>query len=307
MSVSQREKPTALPWVRQAQRGATGFALCLVCLVRVPVTRADEVHADIEYRRVGNDRLLLDASVPDGPGPFPVVLVVHGGGWMSGDKKTGMGPILQPLTDAHFVWFSINYRMAPASRWPACLDDVNAAIRWVKAHAAEYKGDPRRIALLGYSAGGHLACLAATTATADTAVQAVVGLAPPTDLELDLPQRGGLSLPLQNLLDRPHEVDDASLKTLREISAIHFVHAGLPPFLIMQGTGDKSVPYSGSVAFVAKLREAGVPCAFVSLPNAPHRIADWMKYDDHWGTKLTEWLNATLRPQSATNRPATQP
>ena len=280
--------------------------VCASASGRIAVA-ASQLHSDIEYGRVGDARLLLDASVPDGPGPFPVLIVVHGEGWMAGDKAKGMAPILTPLTDGRFVWFSINYRLAPANRWPACLDDLNTAIRWAKAHAAEYKGDPRRIALIGYSAGGQIVCMAATTATPDTAVQAVVGLAPPTDLEFDLPQRGGLSVSLQNLLGQPHEVTEASRKQLKQISAIHFVHPGLPPFLVMQGTADHSVPYAGSVAFVDKLRQAHVPCDFVSLPGAGHRIADWHKFDDHFGTKLTDWLNATLRPSPPNPPPTTRP
>ncbi len=70
--------------------------------------------------------------------------------------------MFEPLSRANFTWFTIDYRLAPENRWPACFDDVQTAIRWVKQHAAEFKGDPERIALIGYSAGGHLATLAGT-------------------------------------------------------------------------------------------------------------------------------------------------
>ncbi|HET7535264.1 MAG TPA: alpha/beta hydrolase, partial [Candidatus Didemnitutus sp.] len=126
------------------------------------------LHPDIEYGRADGVSLKLDVSVPEGEGPFPVAILVHGGGWSSGDKagsdKPGNGaditPWFAPLTTAKFTWFSINYRTAPEHRWPACFEDVQTAIRWVKAHAKEFKGDPNRIAILGHSAGGHLACLA---------------------------------------------------------------------------------------------------------------------------------------------------
>ena len=185
------------------------------------------VSKDVEYGRVGDTVLRLDASTPDGAGLFPVAIVVHGGGWQSGDKAVDPAPILAALAEAHFVSFSINYRFAPVNHWPACFDDVKTAIRWTKAHAAGYHGDPNRIALIGYSAGGHLVCLAATTADPDMQVQAVVGLEPPTDLELDLPQRGGLSKPLQDLLDQPHQVTDASRKLLHDISAVNHIHPRL--------------------------------------------------------------------------------
>ena len=108
---------------------------------------------DIEYGEAGGEKLLLDAHVPAGDGKFPVVIIVHGGGWMSWDKETDIVPVFAPVA-TNFTWFTINYRLAPTNRWPACFEDVQTAIRWVKQHAAEFKGDPERIALLGYSAGG---------------------------------------------------------------------------------------------------------------------------------------------------------
>jgi pectinesterase len=160
-----------------------------------------EMVRDIVYREVDGEKLLLDASVPTGHGTYPIAILVHGGGWSRGDKngldEPGKGADITswfgPLTTAKFTWFSINYRHAPKHHWPACFEDVQAAIRWVKAHAAEYKGDPHRIALFGHSAGGQLVCLAATVADESTRVQAVVGFAPVTDFEQELPVRGGLS------------------------------------------------------------------------------------------------------------------
>ena len=128
---------------------------------------------DNEYGRADSERLRLDVSVPEGTGPFPIAILVHGGGWSGGDKSgsdhpgdsADISPWFAPLTAAKFTWFSINYRLAPVHRWPACFADVQAAIRWVKAHAAVYKGDPHRLALFGHSAGGHLVCLAGTEPT----------------------------------------------------------------------------------------------------------------------------------------------
>lgn len=161
-----------------------------------------QLHRDVEYGRVGDARLLLDVSVPEGKGPFPVAILIHGGGWNSGDKSgsnnPGNGADITPwfgLLNDRFTWFSINYRLAPQNRWPACFEDVQTAIRWVKAHATQFKGDPKRIALFGHSAGGHLAFLAGVEQTPDTKVQAVVGFAPVTDFEQELPMRRGLSLP----------------------------------------------------------------------------------------------------------------
>jgi pectinesterase len=252
------------------------------------------LNANIEYGQADGEKLLLDVCVPDGDGPFPVAIMVHGGGWMAGDKLRDHLPILESLTDAKFTWFSINYRLAPKYRWPACLDDVETAIRWVKAHAADYKGDPRRIALLGYSAGGHLVCQTVVTGGDDLRVQAVVGLAPPTDNLADSERRGGLSPSMTNLLDRAKTIDDESRAVLREISPLNHVKPGLPPFLLIQGAEDKSVPYSQSVNFQAKLKEAGVPCELITLTGAPHRLTEWGKSDPLYRQKMIAWLERAL-------------
>jgi acetyl esterase/lipase len=250
---------------------------------------------DIEYGKTGEESLRLDVSVPEGRGPFPVVLLVHGGGWSAGDKQRDITPLFEPLTKAGFIWFSINYRLAPANRWPACLEDVQTAIRWVKTHAAEYKGDPRRIALMGYSAGGQLACQAAALAKDDTRVQAVVGFAPPTDLVADTERRGGLSKSLQALLDR-ESVDDQTRMLLKDMSPINHVHAGFPSCLLVHGDADKTVPREQSLQFQSRLRENGVACELVDVTNAPHRLEDWDKFDPTYKEKLIAWLKRVLAP-----------
>lgn len=279
----------------------------LVCLwssaLFVSLSQA-ELRRDIEYGQACGERLLLDVNMPEGTGPFPIAILVHGGGWSSGDKsgaeKPGSGadiaPWFEPLTRAHYTWFSINYRLAPAHRWPACFDDVLTAIRWIKAHAAEYRGDPKRIALFGHSAGGHLACLAAVLAQADTRVQAVVGFAPVTDFEQELPIRGGLSPSLQKLHNRPHEMTPEALTILRATSPINHAKPGLPPFLLVHGDADKTVPYQQTLNFQAKLRTVDVPCDLLTLPGAGHRLTEWDKYEPNWMERVIVWLNRTLPP-----------
>jgi len=281
-----------------------GLAVPLLALL-VALTAsgsAATLKKDIEYGSAGGMRLLLDASVPDGQGPFPVAILIHGGGWGSGDKSgtdvpnsgADITPWFAPLTEANFTWFSINYRLAPASRWPACFDDVQTAIRWVKAHAAEFKGDPGRIVLFGHSAGGHLAFLSGVLSDEATRVQAVVGFAPVTDFEFDLQARGGLSTALQNLLGRPKEATPESLARLREISPINRVRAGLPPFLILQGDADKTVPMQATVNFRDKLVAAGNTCDFWVIPRAPHRLKPWIECDPTYPGRLVAWLRQKL-------------
>src|SRR3954465_1664974 len=103
----------------------------------------------VEYGKPGGHALLLDLHVPDGPGPFPAAILVHGGGFDAGSRATNMSPTFQPLADAGFAWFSIDYRMAPEFRFAEAKADVDAAIAWVKANASTYKVDPAKIVLAG--------------------------------------------------------------------------------------------------------------------------------------------------------------
>lgn len=248
----------------------------------------------IEYGEAGGQKLLLDAHVPDGNGPFPVAIIIHGGGWMSGDPEKDIVPVFAPYA-TNYTWFTVSYRLAPTNPWPACYDDVQTAIRWVKAHAAEYKGDPERIALIGYSAGGHLVTLAGTQSAPDTRVQAIVGMAPPTDLVADNERRGGLTISMRSLFGfDTTNITDSARAVLKKNSPIDYVKPGLPPFMIVQGTADKTVPENQSLAFQEKLKAAGVDCEMIAIPRAQHRIADWDRFDPDWQRKLMAWLDEKL-------------
>ena len=276
------------------------LAVILTC---VTALRA-ELKTDIVYGEAAGEKLLLDAQVPTGEGPFPIAILVHGGGWSSGDKKgaekpgsgADISPWFGPLTSAKFTWFSINYRLAPKHRWPACFDDVQTAIRWVKAHAAEYKGDPKRIAIFGHSAGGHLALLAALQTNDDTRVQAAVGYAPVTDFEQELPTRGGASLSLQGLFAIGKDITPTSLKILRDTSPIHHIQpkGGHPPFLILHGDEDKTVPLQQSLNFQSRLRANGVSCDLFIIPGAPHRLTEWSKTSKDHDERMITWVRAVL-------------
>ena len=246
---------------------------------------------NLEYGEAGGEKLLLDAHVPAGDGKHPVLIIVHGGGWCAGDKETDIVPVLATEI-TNFTWFTINYRLAPANRWPACYNDLLTAIRWVKKHAAEYKGDPDRIALIGYSAGGHLVTLAGTRTNADTRVQAIVGFAPPTEIAVDAQRRGSMDkwVSMKYLLGRD-TLDDATLKIMSEISPSEHVQAGLPPFLLVQGSADKTVPPAQTLDFRSRLQAAdGIPCDMITITNGQHRIADWAKFHPGWQGEVVTWL-----------------
>ena len=271
---------------------------------------------DLEYGEAGGQKLLLDVHVPLGAGPFPVVLIVHGGGWMAGDKEADIVPVFAPVA-TNFTWFTINYRLAPANPWPACYDDLQTAIRWVKTHAAEFKGDPKRLALLGYSAGGHLVTLAGTRGAPKSfwhflqpgkksgeRVQAIAAFAPPTDLVADNERRGGLSVSMKNLFSCDvTNLTDGVRSVLKKNSPLTYVRRGLPPFLILQGSADQTVPANQSVAFQKKMRAAGADCQLILIPGGQHRISEWKNFDPSWPEKLRAWLEEKLGEKSVNKNP----
>jgi acetyl esterase/lipase len=285
------------------------FLILLATLVVVTASTAvaAELRPDIEYANVEGESLKLDASVPTGDGPFPIAILIHGGGWGGGDKAREHVPPVAPLINEEFTWFSINYRLAPTHRWPACIDDVRTAIRWVKEHAAEFKGDPKRVVLIGYSAGGHLAAYAATTADDATRPQALVVYAGPTDLEADCERRKGLSPSLQALFDHDVELDDAIRTKLRDASPLYHVSKKTPPTLLIHGTIDESVPYGQSVKFQAKLAEMKVPCDLITIPRGGHRTQEWRWRVPDYERQVRYWLHDAVAaaPSPATSSPAT--
>src|SRR3569832_1380925 len=108
------------------------------------------MHHNIEYTRVGETGLAMDAAIPQTAALVPAEIVLHRGGWVRGDRAVDVAPILPPLSDAGFAWFSISYRlMIDAAQFGAGGEDVEAAVRFVRAHAAEYHVDPDRFALVG--------------------------------------------------------------------------------------------------------------------------------------------------------------
>lgn len=271
--------------------------LCFALAAGVSVSAA--LQTDIEYGAAGGESLKLDASIPDGPGPFPAVILVHGGGWTAGDKSGGpqkgyMAPMHGPLEKAGYAWFSINYRLAPKHPYPACVEDVETAIRWVKAHAAEYRIDPARIALAGESAGGHLVALVATRMTAETRLAAIVDfygrhdMVGMTKLGDKLP--GNMSrLFGAEVLDAPTEA------RLREASPLDHVKPGLPPFLLVHGDKDASVPYQHSVALEARLKVSGVPVDFITIKDGVHGMINWGTVAPGYGDQVVAWLQKTLK------------
>src|SRR5947208_14699002 len=109
---------------------------------------------DVEFGKPGGKSLLLDLHVPDGPGPFPAAILVHGGGFDEGSKSTNVRPLFDVLANAGYAWFSIDYRLAPLAHHKDANEDVVSSIRCVRANAKQYHIDVSKIVLIGESAGG---------------------------------------------------------------------------------------------------------------------------------------------------------
>jgi acetyl esterase/lipase len=213
---------------------------------------------------------------------LPIVLQVHGGGWMVGNKAQQGQPLLSRLVPTGFVGVSVNYRLAPGAVFPAQLIDVKRAIAWVKEHVAEYGGDADRIVITGGSAGGHLASLAALTPNApeyqpsfedvDTSVMACIDFYGPSDFTDRLGVRGRLSS-YEVFLSRvvmPGKLADHP-ELYAAMSPVEHVNPSAPPFLIVQGELDVLVWREESEAFAGELAAVSdQPVVYWEVPGAQH-------------------------------------
>jgi len=281
-------------------------ALVVTLLVSGPEGFAAEpslpaVRMDIEYAQVDDVSLTLDAFVPDGPGPFPTCILVHGGGFTKGDKQSYIKPLFEPLSQSGFVWFTINYRLAPQHRWPACVEDVETAIRWVKEHASEYKVDINRMALIGESAGGFLVSYVAARPTDETRVAAVIPFYGAHDREFQIRHFQVLGESTKALLGLT-ELNEAAWQRLRETSSTTYLHQGMPPFLLIHGDQDQQVPLEQSVRFQEKMKALGNACDLIIIPGGSHGMGGWNKLNSDYREQMIGWLNKVFNERADQNR-----
>ena len=266
----------------------------------------------------------MDLRVPDGSGPFPVIVFLHSGAWISGDRSGG--PAIREAQRGYAV-ASIDYRLAPKFHWPAQIEDCKAAVRWLRANAARFHLDPHRIGVFGTSAGGHLAAVLGTSAGIaeleglelgnaqfSSAVRAVVDLYGPVDLlTMDaqkLPCYPGLSandsfMPPSLLIGCP--IQSCPEKTLTS-NPITYVDKSDPPFLILQGKLDCLTPWQQAQELYDALQGAGVASRLVYLPNAEHADDEFNSPENQ--ALIDQFLDVNLkgvRRRAATPSPAALP
>jgi acetyl esterase len=252
-----------------------------------------EERKDVEYAQVQGVHLALDAHIPDGPGPFRAAILVHGGGWIGGDKQQYITYLFKPLADANFVWISINYRLAPKFTFPAPAEDVELAIQYVRKNAAKFKIDPNRIALIGESAGGHLVSYVGAREK-NHEIAAVISLYGVHDFVAAAVEWKPIPTELYQLFGIS-AVEATNVSKLVQGSPVTYIHKDMPPYLLMHGSKDEDVPYAQSVEMCKAMKAAGAKCDLVTVEAGVHGMDHWEPHPElHWYKKaLVDWLTKT--------------
>ena len=212
----------------------------------------------------------MDVYFPAAGGPWPVLVYVHGGAWMHGDKSEA-GMFARLMTAQGYIVVSINYRLYPEAQFPAMIQDVKCAVRSLRANAVQYNLDPNRVGAVGVSAGGHLAALLGTTDMSagwdvgeyleqSSRVQAVITMAGVMDLSRKFPNAD---------IEAMKRVGFGEYNVV-EASPISHVTPDDPPVLLIHGDRDELVPVEQSQLMYERLVQENVPAQLVVVKNASH-------------------------------------
>ncbi|MFZ5833196.1 MAG: alpha/beta hydrolase fold domain-containing protein [Planctomycetota bacterium] len=265
------------------------------------------IERDVVYGKAGDRELRLDILKPEKPSAdkLPLVVFIHGGGWRNGSKDSGIGNVGPLAATGNYVGATVEYRLSGEAIWPAQIHDCKAAIRFLRANAAKWGGDPERIAVWGGSAGGHLVSLLGTSGDVaglegengapgvSSRVQAVVDFCGPSDLAIlggIMPNDASNGIAL--LLGGPvgQKMDEA-----KEASPATHISTDDPPFLIVHGTNDGTVPIRQAETFHTALEKAGVTAYYLKAEGAGHNL--------NYPTireRVTKFLDKHLRGEDVT-------
>ena len=246
-----------------------------------------EIARDVVYAQADGRALILDLYWHPGAGePEPLVVWVHGGAWMSGDKS--WMPPVSCLLDNGFAMASIDYRLSQEALFPAQIEDCKAAIRWLRANAARYNLNPDRVGAWGESAGGHLAALLGTAGDVaawdqrggnrgySSRVQAVCDWFGPSDLLQMGAMKSGLDhdapdAPEALLIGGPVQENREKAKRANPIT---YITPEAPPFFIMHGEQDDVVPLGQSELLHRALVKAGLDSTLMIIPGMGHGVME---------------------------------
>ncbi len=253
---------------------------------RTALTRPYRSVRDAVYRRVDGERVTADVFRPANDENCPAVLLIHGGAWSSGDKWH-VHDHARELAQEGYVAISINYRLAPLHKITEQIDDCRAALDWIDKGADKYHIDTKRIAVWGYSAGAHLACMLATQPDSNSPdIKAVIAGGAPCDFQ-NIPEDSRvLSL-----------VMGGSRKELpqlyHDVSPLNFASAKCPPTMFFHGSTDLIVPPATSRRMYEALKSCGVETEYVTIEDKGH-LTTFL--DSTARRKAIEFLNKHLSP-----------
>lgn len=260
----------------------------VVAPVEVKITR-NFVYTPVDWPQA----LMADLYRPAGSGPFPAVVMIHGGGW-EGRSRADMEDISRQVAEHGYVVLNMSYRFAPRWHFPAQLQDVQQAVLWLRTHASDLNVLENRIGTWGYSAGAHLAALAGVTGPQDkwfvegARVQAVVAGGTPVDIRYY--KNGSLT---NGLTGVPYEENP---NLWREASPLALVTADDPPFFLYHGTFDVTVSKNNSRSMYEALSAAGVPTELYLVYGLEHLSTFWINAPVKRGI---EFLDLRLRGPSS--------
>jgi acetyl esterase/lipase len=259
---------------------------------------------DIEYSNVGQ-RVAMDIVRPSDSGAHPTVLLIHGGGFRGGNRESYLATA-HKLAERGYVAATASYRLAPRHQFPAAVEDVKAAVRFLRANAAKYGIDPERIGAMGGSAGGHLVLMLGLTAGVpefegsgpnrqfSSRVQCVVDYYGPTDFT----QSYSKSVDAADVLPQWLGGDlDHNRAIHQRSSPLNWVTPNAAPILAIHGTQDTYVAYEQSLWLMERLIAAGVPAELESIPGAGHGFkgADAERADARAFAYFDKYLKPTAK------------
>ena len=289
---------------RQYQCRGLSLTLCacvaLLLIAAGAITWAQSIrlpdHADVVFARTPQRELTLDMYIPAGASHPPLLVYIHGGGWKGGNPKKV--PFL-PLLEEGYALASIRYRFSQEAPFPAQIEDVKAALAWLREHAESYGVDASRIGVIGGSAGAHLAMLVGVTADEKTGpLRAVVSYFGPADFLLRAQTQpkstnAAGSTVFDLLGGTPAEKEDLA----RQASPAFHVEPHAPPLLLFHGTKDWVVLLDQSQRMVEAYKEAGRPAMLHVKQGAGHKIEDFL--DEKHYKLLIDFLQEHLPPSSS--------
>ena len=266
-------------------------AVTLTCLTAPSIAvgqqpAASTMEKDIIYGKAGDQELRLDLVRPtSGKRPFPLVIWIHGGGWVMGDRQ-GYDAAMRDMAKLGYAGASVQYRLAPAHPFPAQLDDLRQALAFLRANAAKYDLDPARIVVTGASAGGHLSLMLGLAREGEgksvPPVRGIIDVMGPTDFRTwkinqdanDLMRRS-IGVDLDGLLVDFIGTSDRQDRRIATASPLTYVRGDNPPVLIIHGTADTWVPFQQAQVLHDALKNAGVKVRLAPLEGASHFDIFW--------------------------------